>query len=103
MRLLGDITSLRLLFAKGFLFLFAGLLASVLLLVEAPEWKVLLLHALAIWCFCRFYYFAFYVIQHYADPGYRFAGLGSFVYYLWQRRRASPSKPPTPPEEPPAG
>jgi hypothetical protein len=27
--------------------------------------------------FCRFYYFAFYVIEHYVDPGYRFSGLGS--------------------------
>jgi hypothetical protein len=41
---------------------------------------------ISIWCFCRFYYFAFYVIQHYVDPGYRFSGLWSFVAYLWSRR-----------------
>ena len=34
--------------------------------------------ALVIWCFCRFYYFAFYVIERYVDPGYKFSGLGSF-------------------------
>jgi hypothetical protein len=42
--------------------------------------------ALSVWCFCRFYYFAFYVIEHYVDPGYRFAGLWSFVRYLWVKR-----------------
>jgi len=42
--------------------------------------------ALAVWAFCRAYYFAFYVIEHYADPGYRFAGLMSFIGYALRRR-----------------
>src|SRR5437899_12245421 len=45
--------------------------------------------ALAIWCFCRFYYFAFYVIEHYVDPAYRFSGLWSFVCWLGERRKKS--------------
>ena len=49
--------------------------------------KVAVLLAIAIWSFCRFYYFAFYVIEHYVDPQFRFAGLGSFVRYLWKRWR----------------
>jgi hypothetical protein len=40
---------------------------------------------IAIWCFCRVYYFAFYVIEHYVDPGYRFAGLVDFMKYWWGR------------------
>ena len=44
---LGDITNPKLLIAQGFLFLFA----------------------LAVGCFARFYYFAFYVIEHYVDSG----------------------------------
>jgi hypothetical protein len=44
------------------------------------------LTALAVWAFSRFYYFAFYVIEHYVDPGYKFAGLGSFVVYLFRKR-----------------
>jgi hypothetical protein len=83
-----DITNPRLLFFKGFLFLFTGLLASFLLVLERPTLKVGLLLALAVWCFARFYYFCFYVVQHYADPGYRFSGLGSFVLYLLRRRKA---------------
>ncbi|CAN0351555.1 unnamed protein product, partial [Ectocarpus sp. 4 AP-2014] len=29
--------------------------------------------------FCRFYFFAFYVIQHDTDPGYRYTGLLDFL------------------------
>jgi hypothetical protein len=84
---MADITNPRLIYAKGFLFLAGGLLASALLLVEHPTLKVAALLAIAVWCFARFYYFAFYVIQHYVDPGYRFAGLWSFARYLLRRRR----------------
>ena len=74
--------------AKGFLFLLAGIMAVAALLLEHPTLKVAFLVGLAIWCFARFYYFAFYVIEHYVDSSYRFAGLGSFALYLWRRWRA---------------
>jgi hypothetical protein len=61
--------------------------AAVLLVLENPTWKAALLLALAIWCFCRCYYFAFYVIEKYVDPGYKFSGLWSFVCYLMRRRK----------------
>jgi hypothetical protein len=82
-----DVTSPTWIKVKGFLFLLLGTLASVLLILDNPAWKTVLLLALAIWCFCRFYYFAFYVIEHYVDPNYRFSGLISFVKYLFQQRR----------------
>jgi hypothetical protein len=69
------------------LFLLVGILAATLLLLEHPTWKVALLLALGIWCSCRFYYFAFYVIEKYIDPGYKFSGLWSFIGYLIQSRR----------------
>ncbi len=71
---------------KGILFLLVGLLAACLLWLEHPTAKVAVLLALSIWSCCRFYYFAFYVIEHYVDPGYRFSGLWSFVRYLARRR-----------------
>jgi hypothetical protein len=83
-----DITNPKLLYFKGFLFLFAGVLASFLLFLEHPTLKVVLLLALAVWCFARAYYFAFYVVGRYADPGYRFSGLWSFLLYLIRRRRS---------------
>ncbi len=70
---------------KGILFLFLGLMSATLLLFERPTGKVALLLVLTIWSFCRFYYFAFYVIEHYVDPSYRFSGLLSFVRYLISR------------------
>jgi len=71
--------------AKGILFLLVGLAASTLLVLEHPSWKIALLLVIAVWCFCRFYYFAFYVIEKYVDPGYKFSGLWSFVRYLMNR------------------
>jgi len=83
-----DLTNPTWIKVKGVLFLLAGLLAAGLLLVEHPDWKTAILLGLAIWCFCRFYYFAFYVIERYVDPGYRFAGLLDAARYLiWGRRR----------------
>ena len=83
---MADIKSPKLLYAKAGLLLLTGVFAAVLLLIEASSWKVAALLAVAVWAFCRSYYFAFYVIQHYVDPGYRFAGLGAFAKYVWQSR-----------------
>jgi hypothetical protein len=82
-----DIRNPRLLYAKGFLFLLGGLLAAGLLIAETWSWKVALLLAIAVWCFARAYYFAFYVIEHYIDPSYKFAGLTDFIRYLCRRKK----------------
>jgi len=72
---------------KGILFLLIGCVAAALVFLDSPTLKTALLLALAIWSFCRFYYFAFYVIEKYVDPGFTFSGLISFARYLWQKRR----------------
>jgi len=82
-----DLTDPRWIKCKGLLFLALGLVSSLLLVLEQPTVKVGLLLALAVWCFCRAYYFAFYVIEHYVDPSYRFSGLWSFFGYLRSQRR----------------
>lgn len=84
---MADLKDPRLIKLKGGLFLFLGLLASALLLLLAPQWQIAILLAIAIWSFCRFYYFAFYVIQRYVDPSFRFAGLWDFLKYLFQKKR----------------
>jgi hypothetical protein len=92
----GDLTQPAWLYAKGGLFLLLGLLASALLLMEHPELRVAMLLLLAIWSFARAYYFAFYVIEHYIDPRYRFSGLGSLLRYLAARLwKQSPGEFPT--------
>jgi hypothetical protein len=84
-----DLTSPRWIKFKGLLFLLLGVCATTLILLEHPSWRVGLLLSVAIWSFCRFYYFAFYVIEKYVDPSFRFAGLSSFVRYLISERRRS--------------
>jgi hypothetical protein len=100
-----DITNPKLLYLKAGLFLLGGCLASAGILLEFPSLRLAILLAIAIWCFARAYYFAFYVVQHYVDPGYRFAGLGSFLRYLAGRRCQRRSEPTTahgpPPHDPP--
>jgi hypothetical protein len=83
----GDLKSPFWIYVKGFLFLATGLLAGGLLLLEHPTWKDVVLLGMTVWCFCRFYYFAFYVIEHYVDGEFKFAGLGSFLRYLMTRRQ----------------
>jgi len=82
-----DLTSPTWIKLKGILFLIVGILSAILLVLECPTWKVGVLLAVSVWCFCRFYYFAFYVIEHYVDPSYKFSGLWSFLGYLWRSRK----------------
>jgi hypothetical protein len=81
-----DLTNPNWIKLKGVLFLIVGVLSATLLVLEAPSFRVVVLLAISIWCFCRCYYFAFYVIQHYVDPTYRFTGLGSFMVYWFGKR-----------------
>jgi hypothetical protein len=82
-----DLTSSCWIKAKGILFLLLGTAAAALLVMDNPSLRTVSLLALTIWCFCRFYYFAFYVIEKYVDPGYKFSGLWSFACYLIRSRR----------------
>jgi hypothetical protein len=85
---MADLKSPTLIYAKGFLFLVAGLTAAGLLLAEHRDLRTAALLAIAIWSFCRCYYFAFYVIEHYVDQSYKFAGLVDFAKYLVRKRAA---------------
>ena len=74
-----DITSPRLLYIKGALFVLLGLLAAGMLIGLHPDWQTAALLAIAVWAFCRAYYFAFYVVEHYTEDGQRYRGLIDFV------------------------
>ena len=89
-----DLQDSRLLYLKAALLLLTGFLACTVILLENPSLKTAALLALAVWAFARAYYFAFYVVQHYADPDYRFAGLWSFARYLISTRKEAPPPPP---------
>jgi hypothetical protein len=82
-----DLTSGTAIKLKGALFVVMGLLSGVLLWMDLPTWRTAILLAVCVWAFCRAYYFAFYVIEKYVDPQFKFAGLWSAVRYLMGRRR----------------
>ena len=82
-----DLTDPRWIKSKGVLFLLLGIFAALLIVLEQPSLQLAALLGLCIWVFCRAYYFAFYVLQHYVDPEFRFSGLWSAVRYLISRRR----------------
>jgi hypothetical protein len=84
-----DLKIKSLIYLKAALFLVIGITSSILLLAPNFTPQNLLLLSLAIWSFCRAYYFAFYVIEHYVDPNFHFAGLISFLRYLL-RPKTSP-------------
>jgi hypothetical protein len=86
---MGDLKDPRLMYIKAALFFVIGVLSIVGLLLEYFSLRHALLICLAVWAFCRLYYFCFYVIEKYIDPGYKFAGLGSVAIYLWRRRRSN--------------
>ena len=82
-----DLQSHRWMWVKAILFLLIGIASSALILAELPEMRVLILLVLAIWSFCRAYYFAFYVLEKYVDPSFRFSGLFSLVRYVARNSR----------------
>lgn len=84
-----DLTSAKWIVAKGILFLILGVLSATLLIAGAPSLRAGALLVAAIWAFCRFYYFLFYVIERYVDPTFRFSGLGSAVIYVVRKRWGS--------------
>ena len=88
MKLFGDIESERVLYWKGYLFLMLGTLAVFGLVLEFTQIRQYLLLAIAVWAFCRFYYFLFYVVEKYSDPNFRFAGIGSFIRYRLSLRNS---------------
>ncbi len=80
-----DLTNPAWIKAKGILFLFLRVVSAVLLFFERPTLRVAALLLIAVWSFCRFYYFAFYVLEHYVDPTYEFSGLFSLARYLLRK------------------
>ena len=83
---MSDLKSKAAIYLKAVLFLVIGVTSFVLLLAQNYHLQTVLLLAALIWSFCRAYYFAFYVIEHYVDPNFRFAGLFAFARYLAKRR-----------------
>lgn len=99
---MSDITSPAVLYVKAGLFVISGSMAAGLVLLDSPSLRTAALLSLTVWCFARAYYFAFYVVQHYIDDSFRFAGLLDFARYVLERRfrRYAAGSGPKPESEP---
>ena len=84
---MADLKNPRWMYVKTALFLIIGATASTLIILDHPTVQTVVLLALTIWAFARAYYFAFYVIQHYIDAEYRFAGLFDFARYVMREQK----------------
>lgn len=87
---MADLKNPKWMYVKAALFLVIGVTAATLIFIDHPTLRTAALLALAIWAFARAYYFAFYVIEHYIDAEYRFAGLFDFARYVMRGRKNRP-------------
>lgn len=78
----GDIKSARLIHLKGWLFLVLALIAGIALVLPVFSWQNLVLLLICVWAGCRWYYYLFYVIEHYIDPGFKFSSILDALRYL---------------------
>lgn len=83
---MADLRNHKVIWLKGWLFLLCGVLSGGLLISEHPDLKTAALLMVCVWCFMRFYYFMFYVIEKYVDAGFRFSGVGAFVRYHFRNK-----------------
>jgi len=71
---------------KGVLFLALGLVSSGMIIALSPTLSTVVLLMISNWAFSRFYYFAFYVLHHYADPDFNYSGLLALSRYLLRKK-----------------
>jgi hypothetical protein len=96
-----NVLSPRWMIVKAVLFVVLAATAGGILICQHPTWTTAACVGLLAWAASRAYYFAFYVIERYVDPSFRFAGLASAANWLWRRRGARPGRsgPTAPPSD----
>ena len=83
-----DLKSKKWIVAKGVMFFGIASLTVALILLEMPSLRVAAYLILLVWASCRFYYFLFYVLEHYLDPTMRYAGLWDLMLGMKRRRQS---------------
>ncbi len=63
-----------------------GTCSALVIVLACPSIRIVLLLATSVWSFARLYYYAFYVLERYIDPEFRYAGLFSLAHYLLKNR-----------------
>lgn len=78
-----NLTSKKWIIIKGILFFVIAVSVTILILVETPSIKSAMLLVLLIWSACRFYYFLFYVLEHYVDSTMRYTGVLNLLMSIY--------------------
>ena len=95
MKLFEDIRIPWLIHVKAALFVLLGVVSSAMLFLEMPTVRTVALLSIAIWSFCRFYYYLFYVLDRFLGRDKRFSSVfDALLFLLFPKRRR---------EAPPAG
>lgn len=82
---MGDLTSKRIIVAKGWMFLAIAAMSACLIVQRSPNIVTAILVGALVWSSCRFYYFLFHVLEKYVDPEMKYRG----VWHLYgQMKRA---------------
>ena len=81
-----DLKSKKWIVAKGVMLFAIATLTAALIVLETPSLRVAAYLVLLVWTSCRFYYFLFYVLEHYVDPTMRYAGLWDLMLGMKRRR-----------------
>jgi hypothetical protein len=84
-----ELTSHRFIHAKAVLFLVLGILSAGAIVLSRPTLHVVALLVVTVWAFARLYFYAFYVLEHFVDPTFRYAGLISALRHLVRQARVS--------------
>ncbi|MCX7008929.1 MAG: hypothetical protein NTY53_17065 [Kiritimatiellaeota bacterium] len=82
-----DLKNPKWMYLKATLFILIGTICFTVVLLENRTLTTAALLVLMVWAFCRAYYFAFYVIEKYIAPDFRFSGLLSFFRYLTRPKK----------------
>lgn len=86
---MSDLKSRTSIIAKGVLFLVMVVICAGLILMESLTFRTGLLVVLLIWASARFYYFLFYVLEHYVDSSLKYSGVLALIREIWSRSRGS--------------
>ena len=84
-----DLVNPKWMYLKAICFVLIAFLCAAGLFLNTLRMDTLVMILLLIWSSARAYYFCFYVIERYIDPGYRFSGLGSVIMYALRGRSVS--------------
>ena len=76
------------------MFALIALMTAAMLFLDKPSLRSAILLGLLVWASCRFYYFLFYVLEHYVDSSMRYAGIFDLLSGMRARRRRLSNKRP---------